>query len=362
MKKYLALLIPALFALTEVIAQGCVAIRSTGGSCTREGALHAAKGWQLNTNYRFFKSFRHFVGEEEQKERMEHNTEVINWSHALTLTLVKNLSTRWSLALDVPIVYNERSSLYEHGGNNGGPAARHITKSFGIGDIRVSAYRWMLDPLTNMRGNIQLGLGLKLPTGDYNYQDFFVKADGSKLLGPVDQSIQPGDGGTGLTFEMNAHYNFTRRVGLYSNFFYLINPREHNGTSTARGGAPSATALAYNTSTMSVPDQFMSRLGVNVNFKKLGFSLGGRIEGIPSEDLVGGNGGCRRPGYVIGIEPGINYSVQRFTAYATVPVALERNRTQSEADKLRTAATGVYAHGDAAFADYSVNLGMSFRF
>lgn len=43
-------------------------------------------------------------------------------------------------------------------------------------------------------------------------------------------------------------------------------------------------------------------------------------------------------------------------------VAIERNRTQSAADKARAAATGVYAHGDAAFADYSINLGMSIRF
>jgi hypothetical protein len=336
MKKYLILLIPALFALTEVAAQGCVAIRSTGAVCTRESAAHAAKGWQLTTSYRFFKSFRHFVGEEEQKERMEKNTEVINWSHALTFSLSKNLTNRWSLTLDVPVLYNERSSLYEHGGNNGGPAARHTTKSFGIGDIRVAAYHWLLDPVKHMRGNIQLGLGLKLPTGDYQYQ--------------------------GFTAEMNAYYNFSRSVGVYTNLYYLINPREHNGTSTARGGAPSATALAFNTATMSVPDQFMSRIGANFNVRRFGFSLGGRIEGIPAKDLIGGNGGFRRPGYVIGIEPGVNYTFKKLTAFATVPVALERNRTQSVADKARSAATGNYVHGDAAFADYVVNMGLTFKF
>ena len=39
---------------------------------------------------------------------------------------------------------------------------------------------------------------------DYNFQDFFYKADGTQVLGPVDQSIQLGDGGTGITLEANA--------------------------------------------------------------------------------------------------------------------------------------------------------------
>lgn len=363
MKKYLTLLLILSVSTIKVNAQGCVAIRGTGGSCTRQsGDETTAQGWQLNINHRYFKSFRHYVGTEEQKERMEHNTEVINWSHTTNFTLMRNLKNRWSISLDVPIISNKRSSLYEHGGNSGGPSARHNTRSFGLGDIRIAAYKWLLDTTRSMKGNIQLGLGLKLATGDYQYQDFFVKSDGSKVLGPVDQSIQLGDGGTGFTFEANAFYNFSHRVGLYSNLYYLVNPREQNGTSTARGGTPSATAIQYNTSTMSVPDQFMARLGTNFNFDRFAASAGLRIEGIPAKDLVGGNGGFRRPGYVISIEPGLNYTMKKATFFATVPVAIKRDRIQSVADKARTAATGTYVHGDAAFADYLVNLGVSFRF
>lgn len=362
MKKYLLIIIISLFITAEASAQGCVAIRSTGAVCTRQDAEHqSAKGWQLNTSYRYFKSYKHFVGTAEQKEREEQNTEVVNWSHAMTFSLVRTLNNRWSLSLDVPVLYNKRSSLYEHGGNAGGQSARHNTRSFGLGDIRVAAYHWLLDPAKSMKINIQLGLGLKLATGDYQYQDFFVKSDGSKVLGPVDQSIQLGDGGTGFTTEVNAYYNFTRRAGLYANGYYLINPREQNGVSTARGGTPNATAIAYGTTTMSVPDQFMARVGANFNLNKLGLSIGGRIEGIPAEDLVGGNSGFRRPGYVVSVEPGVSYAFRKATAFVTVPVAVKRDRTQSVADKLRTSATGTYAHGDAAFADYLVSVGFSFQ-
>lgn len=362
MKKYLLLIIVSSFFAADLAAQGCVAIRSTGAVCTRQDGEHqSAKGWQLNTSYRYFKSYKHFVGTAEQHEREEQNTEVINWSHALTFSLVRHLNNRWSLSLDVPVISNKRSSLYEHGGNAGGQAARHNTNSFGLGDVRIAAYHWLLNPARSMKGNVQVGLGLKLATGDYQYQDFFIKADGSKLLGPVDQSIQLGDGGTGFTTEVSGYYNFSRTVGVYANGYYLINPREQNGVSTARGGTPSATALQYGTSTMSVPDQYMARVGANLNFNRLGISLGSRIEGIPSEDLVGGSDGFRRPGYVVSVEPGVSYNFRRATAFVTVPVAIKRDRTQSVADKLRTKATGQYAHGDAAFADYLVSVGFSVK-
>jgi hypothetical protein len=361
MKKFLIISAILVIAYSSSYGQGCVAIRSTGAVCTSHDPSHMTKGWQLNTGYRYFKSFRHFVGKEEQKERLEHNTEVINWQHTLNFTLIRQFNSRWSLALDVPVITNRRSSLYEHEGNDAGQSGRYSTNSSGIGDARITAYRWLLDPMKSMKANVQLGLGIKLPTGNYRHTDVFVKSDSVSLRGPVDQSIQLGDGGVGITVELNTFYNFSQRFGLYGNFYYLINPREENGVSTSRGSQPNANAIAYKTTTMSVPDQYMIRAGGNVFAGKFGGSLGMRMECIPSSDLIGGDEGFRRPGYVLAVEPGINYRFKRFTAFATVPVAVERNRTQSNADKLRTAATGIYAHGDAAFADYSINVGASFR-
>lgn len=362
MKKLLTILIILLFISTvKTYAQGCVAIRSTGAVCTKPDATaDAHKGWQLNTSYRYFRSFRHFVGTEEQKERLEKNTEVINWQHSLDLALVRHFNSRWSLAMNLPIISNVRSSLYEHGGNTA-KNARHKTRSFGVGDIRFTGYYWLFEPSKSPNANIQVGLGLKLPTGDYRYQDFFIKNDTTKILGPVDQSIQLGDGGTGFTTEINAYYNFSKLISVYGSFYYLFNPREQNGVSTARGGTPAATAITYGSSTMSVPDQYMIRAGGNLSLDRFTASAGMRMECVPSEDLIGGSSGFRRPGYVISVEPGISYQFKKVSAFATVPVALKRDRTQSYADKQRTRITGVYAQGDAAFADYSINIGCSFR-
>lgn len=363
MKKIFIISVLYLSLAHQAQSQGCVAIRSTGGFCTRDQAVqNDSSKWMLSVSNRYFKSFRHFVGTEEQKHRLEQGTEVINYSYTIDLTLIRNFKNGWSIALDVPVVSNARSSMYEHGGNSGGEGARHYTRSFGIGDIRIAAYRWLLDQTKMPKGNIQLGLGLKLPTGDYRYQDFFIKNDSTKLLGPVDQSIQLGDGGTGFTTEINAYYNFTPHFGVYGNFYYLINPREHNGVSTARGGTSSSDAVKYGTTVMSVPDQFMIRAGASATFNKFTFSAGVRDECQPSKDLIGGSLGFRRPGYIISIEPGLNYQFKKATVYAYVPFAVKRDRVQSVADKLKTDATGVYAKGDAAFADYLVNIGCTFKF
>ena len=194
-------------------AQGCVAIRSNGNSCSL-GKPGDAKGWQLNLNNRYFKSFKHFVGTEEQKEREEKNTEVINYSYSLDITATRFLDNRWSIAMTVPVISNVRSSLYEHGGNNAGASARHKTESFGIGDVRIAAYRWLLGPAKNHKGNVQAGLGIKLPTGNYRYEDYFIKNDSTTLIGPVDQSIQLGDGGTGFTLELKGYYNISHQFGF----------------------------------------------------------------------------------------------------------------------------------------------------
>ena len=107
--------------------------------------------------------------------------------------------------MDVPIIANNRSSLYEHGGKS-----RHSTQSFGLGDVRLGAYKWLVDPIRMTKGNVQVGLGLKLPTGDYKYTDKFFVNDSTNILGPVDQSIQLGDGGLGFTTELNAYYTISK--------------------------------------------------------------------------------------------------------------------------------------------------------
>ena len=341
-------------------AQGCVAIRSNGATCTMTGHDEASSSksgtWTLGWNNRYFKSYKHFVGTEEQKQRVEEGTEVIDHVFSTELGLTRQFNNRWSFAFFAPLISNARSSLYEHDSKH-----RYSTHSFGIGDIRFATYYWVVDPAKMSKANIQVGLGLKLPSGDYKYTDYFHKTDSTKVLGPVDQSIQLGDGGTGITLETNAFYTFSR-ASVFFNGFYLSNPREQNGVSTARGGVTSPSSIAYGSDVMSVPDQFMLRAGASYAVKQFSFSGGVRLEGVPAKDLVGGSNGFRRPGYVLSAEPVIAFKAKQTQLYLAVPFALQRNRTQSVPDKIRTEKTGVYSQGDAAFADYTINFGIAFSF
>jgi len=349
------ILLLTMVAVQNVEAQGCVAIKSVGGFCSAggEGHMDTTSKWQFSANNRYFKSFRHYVGTEEQKQRLANQSEVINHQYTLDLALYRILNARWSVMLDMPIEANTRSSVVGNG--------RYQTHSFGVGDIRLAVYSWVLDPMKMPRGNIQVGLGLKLPTGSYNYQDYFHVDDTTKALGPVDQSIQLGDGGTGVTLELNGFYNISSKVSAYGNFYYLCNPREVNGTPRSYKPA-SASSIRDGSNIQSVPDQWMARAGVNVTHDHFVYSLGVREECLPVHDLVGGSNGFRRPGYIINAEPGITYNVKKMSLYAFVPIALVRNRTQSVPDKITSAYTGKTAHGDAAFADYAINIGVNFRF
>ncbi len=361
MKLFLLLFVAFLFS-DYIYSQGCVAIRSTGSSCAIDKPDDDYQ-WQFNANYRYFKSFRHFKGDEEQKERLVQQTDVRNYSHSLDLSIIRKLDNRWSLALNMPLLANKRSSLYEHGLVNGSyvKMERRSTHSYGLGDMRLSAYYWVFNPSKAKKGNIQLGAGVKFATGDYNYQDYSynVGPDGSKELRTVDQSIQLGDGGTGLAMELNGYYSFNQSFSVYANGFYLINPRDVNGTRTYR---ETLSPALYNETIMSVADQYLVRAGVSYIKNKFSFSAGGRIDGIPVYDLVGESNGFRRPGYAIAVEPGVAYNTGKIQYYLNVPFAVHRNRTQSVTDKERTAVSGTFQNGDAAFADYVINIGASFKF
>jgi hypothetical protein len=353
-------LLVAIFSAERTSAQGCVAIRSTGGFCTAGGEHHmdTVSKWQFTMNNRYYKSFRHYIGTEQQKQRIALGNNVINHANTTDLAIYRLINPRWSIMLDMPISANARSQTYTEKGS----LYRFSTHSFGVGDIRFAVYSWIIDPMKMPKGNIQVGLGIKLPTGADNFQDYFKTSDSTKTFGPVDQSIQLGDGGTGFTTEVNAFYNFSRVVSVYGNFYYLFNPRDQNGVSNAHGATPSAASVQNGSNIMSVPDQLMARAGVNLMFSRWNISAGLRDECLPVRDLIGKSDGFRRPGYILSAEPGVTYVLGKASIYAFVPIALVRNRTQSVPDKITTQLTGVYTHGDAAFADYAINIGANIRF
>jgi hypothetical protein len=346
-----AIVLLLLLSSERVAAQGCVAVKNMSG-CSLNWGEDQPEGWQFSMNYRYFRSYKHFRGRDEEEERVENGTEVINNDNSINLGVNYTFNNRWSSTLIIPFVYIDRSSLYEHLGNDSGE--RFHTQSQGLGDIRATGYYNVLPGHKTM--SLSLGLGIKLPTGNYNYKDYFHAPEGL-VLKPVDQSIQPGDGGTGIITEIDFTRHIFGMVRGYAYAMYMLNPRNTNGT-LRRAALQNGIPLSNE---MSVADQYLLRAGGRYIAEKFQASLGARMECIPVRDLIGESDGFRRPGYIISIEPSFYYSMGAHTFGFNLPIALERNRTRSVLDRERTKVTGEYEHGDAAFADWLLSVTYAYK-
>jgi hypothetical protein len=367
------------FGVSNAKAQGCVAVRGFGGCGVAGGSglALAPKQWQVGANYRYFESFRHFKGDEEQYDRLVKQTQVINYSNTIDMSASMGLTLRTQLNVNLPVSYTDRSSYYEHGGQTTTfPGARKTSTSAGIGDARIGISKWLWNPVSHTKSNLMLGVGLKLPTGNWNVQDSFynvmvtdpVTGSSSRktVYRPVDQSIQLGDGGLGLSLEMQGFWEMADGLFAYGNAFYILNPRGVNGTMTNRRTTIVVNGVSQvftNEYMCSVADQYAARLGFlsQSQLHGLSFSWGARLEGVPVRDLVGESYGFRRPGYTIAAEPGVTYMKGKTTVNFNMPIALYRIRKQSVTDKEVQDATGVARNGDAAFADYLISLGVTYR-
>jgi len=247
---------------------------------------------------------------------------------------------------------------------------RYSVYAKGIGDIRMSVNYWIFDPAKANRGNLMVGVGIKLPTGNYAATDNGVpQANGTKAdFVIMDQAIQPGDGGLGFSVEVQGFTELFKGVYGFVNGYYLFNPKQSNGTYKS---APKPGLEGYNI--YASPDQYFARAGLLTSVlksKNLTFSLAGRWEGIPAYDAFGGQVAYRRPGYVVAIEPGVSYTIGQHTFSLFVPYNFKKNRIQSAADiadqnlqnsKIDDPTQKVHVQGDAAFADYSINFSYSIR-
>ncbi len=355
MKKSFLLFFALIVFSFSARSQGCIAIRNlTGfGQFSLPQYNQEPIKWLLNVNSRYSEFTKTYEGSNEVDVPSENqpysNTFIFDFA------VTRFYDKGWSLTVDVPIMSGMRETWQEHGGISG-DHVKHKTNSFGLADIRVTGYKWLFDVNEVHKGNIQVGLGLKLPTGDYKYHDFFYETNG-KVSAPVNPTMQLGDGGLGITTEVNAFYTLNQLISLYANAFYLLSPKEINGTSS-RNPAPvpySPAEINAGANINSVPDAYTLRGGANFTQKNLIFWAGMRLEGSPVHDLIGGSNGQRRAGYSVSVEPGVNYKFGKTVAYLFVPVPVYRTMNQTVPDK----ELGRLSRGGVT--DYLIFVGVLFR-
>ena len=329
-------------------------------------ASYQEKGtWTTAVSHRWQYSDKHYVGDVEQVYREKEGIQVINDINVVDLSVGYALTKRFNLTLGVPFQFATRSQAIrdtrrDAAGNlinpspypapdgrvNGAVIDRFETSAYGLGDIKLLAAIWLLDPDANKKHNISTGLGVLFPTGEKAAKDVF-KTFGTNSAGAyepravtqnVDNSIQPGSGAWGIIFDLYAFQELFENCNLFASGTYIATPERD-------AGVVSGNLNAANPTIWSVNDSYLARVGIGYTFlpkNGLTFTLGGRLEGAPPEDLIGNSGGRRRPGYAVSIEPGIVFTKNRWFASFSTPVALYRNRQNDS--------TG--ASGDAAFADF----------
>jgi len=307
----------------------------------KDGGVFGKDRWQFSLGFRKQRSHRHFVGTEEQKQRAEQNTEVVNNIYLYDAALTYNINHRFNVTAAIPVMKATRR-------RGDSPQIFH---SFGFGVLVVMGRMWLFKQPSESPRNISFGVGIKFPTGKSNVTDAVPSVNGKTVTQVVDQSIQLGDGGWGIPLDVQAYQRFGKTT-VYASGAYLLNPRDTNGVQTGRS-RPSE-------SIMSVADQYLARIGVSRPIPKTrqwAYTIGWRIEGVPVRDLIGKSNGFRRPGYGMAIEPGVQYFRPHDTWSVTVPIAAGRNRKRSVSDIL-VGNPG----GDAAFADYMILVGYTRRF
>ena len=309
--------------------------------------------WQVSLSYRGLKSDEHYSGSERQHAREDEQTYVINTQQALDLGITYSPTGRLSFTLGIPVV---KSSWAVPTPIRPEPGPRVKQEASGLGDISVTGRYWVLAP--ESRRNVSLGLGIKAPTGEYHATQVYPNIDGTNpSRKAVDQSVQPGDGGWGILFDVQAFHRF-QRATLFASGTYLVNPRDTNGTPSIIVGLGLANTPGYAEEGLlvnSVTDQYLVRLGASVPVGQKGFgvSLAYHVEGLPRYDLIGDSHGWRRPGYEMFVEPGAFYSEGRSSWYLNVPVGFYRNREPNPYSG---------REGDATFPDFIVLTGLSYRF
>lgn len=239
------------------------------------------------------------------------------WLNSVDLTASYSVNSRVSLTGTIPVVFNRLSLLLPPTGQNS--ASRFGLPAAGLSDVSLLGRAWMLAPEKHPTQNISLGVGIKVPTGNWNpqhtYPDVLGNYQRKAVLPP---SIIPGDGGAAGIFEVVSYKTLTGKHPLRGSTVllsasYLMNPRNTNNTLSAIPllGLASSPA-SYNGLTNSVADSYSIRSlltmpiprSENSAFLKktrVGFSY--RWEGVRQRDVLGGSRGFRQPGYVMAIAP-----------------------------------------------------------
>jgi hypothetical protein len=330
--------------------------------------LLPAGNWSASIAFRYYNSRQDVLGDEPQDHAIVYaNTHVYGFVVSATYAV----TDRFDLTLELPFQYGTRATSIEH---NFMSPVLHTMHAGGMGDPRLRADYWFLDPKKSPTRNVSVGLGVKIPIGVNDATDYAYRASGP-VIRPVDPAIQPGDGGwgiilaghafTSLSFPALPYSNWFKNTYAYADAIYVFAPEEMNDTETVTADVPQLTAggdtgLRFN----SIPDQFLARMGVAQTIwpsQGVSISAGVRWEGVPAYDAIGGSNGWRLPGNAVSFEPSVSVSRGKEYFSVSVPIAVHRHASAS-APFERLGVPGPPSQGLATIADWQLIISYTHTF
>jgi hypothetical protein len=301
--------------------------------------------WEAGLSYRRLTADDWFVGSEITPSASPGGQPNLFNINTLDFSLAYAVTSRLSLRLTVPFTTGTNSAIH-------GDGLRHERSATGVGDINLVGNYWLRDPVVHQAGNVGFGLGLKAPTGSNHKEDEFGLPSGV-IQFPVHPGVQPGGGGWGILVEAQAYQRLAGALSGYLFGAYQMSPQ----AVTDVPFSPTAPG-----SLLSVNDVYHARAGLAYALwpqAGVSVSLGGRIDGIPVRDLIGGDEGFRAPGSIIFLDPGLSIARGKGTFTASVPVRLRGTFKQNLNDQ----AGGPPPSGDRGdLASYLIFLGYAHRF
>ena len=323
-------------------AQGCEPIRfSTPVNLGGEGQVYQrGREWQLTLAYRRLTSSEWFVGSEDRSWLAPGGESPVFKVHTVVADVAYSIDERFRVRLSVPVSTASFSRIWPD-------KLRHEQTATGIGDVSLVGEAWILRPRTHARGNIGLGIGVKAPTGSHSIGSRSYSATGSVEF-PAEQAIQPGDGGWAILLQSQAFQQITERTFAYASGSYMVSPKARTDVRL------NPTSPVY----WSVPDVYSARAGGAFSVLPdagLALSLGGRVDGIPVHDLLGGgdDSTIKRTAYVVFAEPGVSLARGKGTFTLSVPYRVRVNRQKSLLERRTNGLNGGGFAKYLIFASYS---------
>jgi hypothetical protein len=247
---------------------------------------------------------------------------VFEGGNTLNLQGAYGLTPRLNLTAEVPYIFTSYWSNVVAG-------TRYYQHVHGFGDTVIGGRLWLLDTKKHPKQNFGIGLGLRLPTGDSNYQVSYPDSKGKNIIDrPVYPAIQPGSGALALRLSTQGFRSF-KHFSLYGSGLYLFSLKKQNDTYAFGAAVNPAgpTAVAENVRYLTAPDSYQFSGGVSApipHLKGLSLSIGSQIAGVPVYNVLTDTAGYRQPGYLVTLNPGAAWDTGFATYYLTIPIRMHQ--------------------------------------